>query len=176
MDLKPKTKKNLEEAFAGESMARNKYYYFASAARKAGLVQLANIFLETAENEKEHAKLWAKLLGLIGASAENLKAAIAGEHYENSEMYVRMAREAEAEGHADIAESFMNVAKAELAHETRYRKLLENLEQAKMFKRETPVKWKCGNCGYIHEGAEAPEECPACKHPRGYFEVFCQSY
>ena len=176
MNLEPKTKKNLEEAFAGESMARNKYYYFAAAARKAGLIQLANIFLETAENEQEHAKLWAKRLELIGGNKSNLAAAIAGEHYENSEMYPRMAREAEEEGHKDIAESFMNVAEAEKAHEARYKKLLDNLKQDKMFKREAPVKWKCGNCGYIHEGGEAPEKCPACEHDRGYFEIFCETY
>lgn len=176
MTLGNKTKKNLEEAFAGESMARNKYAYFASAAKKAGLIQLANIFLETADNEKEHAKLWAKQLGLIGGIKDNLKAAIAGEHYENSEMYPRMAREAAAEGHNNLAESFLNVARAEIAHETRYGKLLENLEQDKMFKRETAIKWKCSNCGYIHESAAAPEECPTCKHAKGYFEVFCQPY
>lgn len=176
MPLKPKTKKNLEEAFAGESMARNKYYYFASVAKKAGLIQLANIFLETAENEKEHAKLWAKELGLIGESDKNLADAIAGEHYENSEMYVRMAEEAEEEGHTDIAESFRRVAQAELAHETRYKKLLDNLKQNKTFKKEKAIKWKCGNCGYIYEGDEAPEKCPACKHPQGYFEVFCETY
>jgi len=176
MKLGTKTKKNLEEAFSGESMARNKYFYFASVARKSGLIQLANIFLETAENEKEHAKLWAKQLGLIGGNKENLGAAIAGEHYENSEMYVRMAREAEAEGHTEIAESFMKVARAELAHEIRYKKLLANLEQNKMYKREAAVKWKCSNCGYIHESAEAPEKCPACKHPKGYFEIFCEPY
>jgi len=176
MVLKPKTKKNLAEAFAGESMARNKYTYFASAAKKAGLIQLANIFLETAENEKEHAKLWAKRLGLIADNQENLAAAIVGEHYENSEMYVRMAREAGEEGHKDIAESFLKVAQAELAHEIRYKKLLENLEQDKMFKRETTIKWKCSNCGYIHEGVEAPDKCPACQHAKGYFEVFCEPY
>ena len=176
MDLKPKTKKNLEEAFAGESMARNKYTYFASAAKRAGLVQLANIFLETAENEREHAKLWAKKLGLIGENEGNLAAAIAGEHYENSVMYIRMAREAKEEGHEDIARSFLKVAQAELAHETRYKKLLENLEQNKMFKRDSVKRWKCGNCGYIHEGEEAPEECPACKHAKGYFEIFCEPY
>lgn len=176
MALGNKTKKNLEEAFAGESMARNKYAYFASVARKAGLIQLANIFLETADNEKEHAKLWAKQLGLIGEIKDNLKVAIAGEHYENSEMYVRMAREAQEEGHNDLAESFLNVARAELAHETRYKKLLDNLEKDSMFKRETAIKWKCSNCGYIHEGAMAPDKCPACQYARGYFEVFCEPY
>ena len=176
MVLGNKTKKNLEEAFAGESMARNKYAYFASAARKADLIQLANIFLETADNEKEHAKLWAKQLGLIGEMPNNLKAAIAGEHYENFEMYPRMAREAAEEGHNEIAESFLKVAQAELAHETRYRKLLENLEQDKMFKREAAIKWKCSNCGYLHEDAEAPDKCPACQHVKGYFEIFCEPY
>jgi len=176
MKLGDKTKKNLEEAFAGESEARNKYTYFASVAKKAGLIQLANIFLETAENEKEHAKLWAKQLELIGETDKNLVAAIAGEHYENSEMYIRMAEEAEAEGHNDIAASFRMVAKAELAHETRYKKLLANLKENKVFKRETVVKWKCGNCGYIHEGPEAPEKCPACQHPQAYFEIFCEPY
>lgn len=176
MNLGPKTKKNLQAAFAGESEARNKYAYFASVAKKAGLVQLANIFLETAENEKEHAKLWAKQLGLIGDNKDNLAVAIAGEHYENSEMYVRMAQEAEEEGHADIAESFKEVAQAELAHETRYKKLLENMEQDKMYKRQAPVRWKCNNCGYIHEGPEAPDSCPACQHPKGYFEIFVETY
>lgn len=176
MDLKLKTKKNLEEAFAGESMARNKYAYFASVARKAGLIQLANIFLETAENEKEHAKLWAKQLGLIGEIKDNLKAAIASEHYENSEMYVRMSREAAEEGYNELAKNFLDVARVEMAHEERYRKLLENLEQDRMFKRDSVKKWKCGNCGYIYEGKEVPEECPACKHAKGYFEIFCEPY
>lgn len=176
MPLGQKTKKNLAEAFAGESMARNKYTYFASVAKGAGLVQLANIFLETAENEKEHAKLWAKQLGLISENKENLTAAIAGEHYETTEMYVRMAREAAEEGHDDIAQSFLRVARAELAHETRYKKLLENLEQNKMFKRDSVVRWKCANCGYIHEGKETPEKCPACQHAKGYFEIFAETY
>lgn len=157
-------------------MAWNKYTYFASVARGAGLIQLANIFLETADNEKEHTKLWAKSLGLIGGNKENLAAAIAGEHYETTEMYVRMAREAEVEGHSDVAQSFLNVARAELAHETRYKKLLENLEQKEMYKRDSVVRWKCGNCGYIHEGREAPEECPACKHAKSYFEIFIETY
>lgn len=175
-NLKPKTKKNLEEAFAGESMARNKYTYFASVARKAGFVQMANIFEETAANEKEHAKLWAKELGLIGDTAENLKAAIAGEHYENTEMYVRMAREAAEEGHNDIAEKFSKVGEAEKAHEARYIKLLNNLENDKVFKRDEVKRWKCNNCGYIHEGKEAPDTCPSCQHPKDHFEIFCETY
>jgi rubrerythrin len=175
-NLGPKTKKNLEDAFAGESMARNKYTYFAKIAQKAGYAQMANIFLETAENEKEHAKLWAKELGLIGDLPEDLKAAIEGEHYENSDMYPRMAREAEEEGHHEIAELFKKVARAEKAHETRYRKLLENLEQGKVFRRDEVKRWKCNNCGYIHEGEEAPDKCPACQHPQGYFEIFCEPY
>ncbi|NIA18394.1 MAG: rubrerythrin family protein [Actinobacteria bacterium] len=175
-NLGEKTKKNLEDAFAGESMARNKYTYFAKAALKAGYVQMANIFLESAENEKEHAKLWAKELGLINDLPENLKAAIEGEHFENSDMYPRMVKEAEEEGHSDIAELFKRVGEAEKAHETRYSKLLENLEQGKVFKRDEAQKWKCGNCGYIHEGQEAPEKCPACQHPQKYFELFCEAY
>lgn len=175
-NLGAKTKKNLEDAFAGESMARNKYTYFASAAKKAGLVQIANLFVETAENEKEHAKLWAKELGLINETADNLKAAIAGEHFENTEMYVRMAKEAEEEGHKDIAQKFRMVAEVEKAHEARYSKLLDNLESGKVFKRDEVKKWKCDNCGYIHEGESAPEVCPACQHKKEYFELFAESY
>lgn len=175
-NLGPKTKKNLEEALAGESMARNKYDWFAKEAKKEGYVQIQNIFMETALNEKEHAKLWAKELGLIGNTAGNLKAAAAGEHYENSEMYVRMAGEAEEEGHEDIARAFLMVAEAEKAHEARYRKLIDNIEKGAVFKRAEAKRWKCNNCGYIHEGKEAPEECPACHHERAYFEVFCEAY
>ena len=131
--------------------------------------------METALNEKEHAKLWAKELGLIGDSLENLKHASQGEHFETTEMYVRMAAEAEEEGHADIAQKFRMVGEAEKAHETRYNKLIGNVENDKVFKREEIVSWKCGNCGYIHEGKEAPEKCPACQHPKAYFEVFCES-
>lgn len=171
-----KTKKNLENAFAGESMARNKYTYFASVARKVGLVQISNLFLETAENEKEHAKMWAKELGLIGETPDNLAAAIEGEHYENSEMYVRMAEEAEEEGHKDIAQKFRLVGEAEKAHEERYKKLLDNLENDKVFKRDEVKKWKCGNCGYIHEGEGAPEVCPACLHKKEHFELFVENY
>lgn len=172
----PRTKKNLEEAFAGESMARNKYTYYASVARKAGYVQIANIFEETAGNEKEHAKLWAKELGLIGDTSENLQHAMEGEHYENTEMYTRMAAEADEEGHPDIAIAFRRVADAEKAHETRYKKLLENIKEGRVFKRETLVRWKCNNCGYIHEGEEAPGQCPACKHPQAHFEFFMETY
>jgi rubrerythrin len=173
----PKTKKNLEEAFAGESMARNKYDWFASAFRKAGYIQIANIFEETARNEKEHAKLWAKALGLIPEEiTEDLKAAIKGEHFENSEMYPRMEKEALEEGHADIAKLFKEVGEVEEKHEARYRKLLENTEKGEVFKKPAVKRWKCNNCGYIHEGTEAPDKCPACNHPQGYFEVFEETY
>ena len=174
--LGSKTKKNLEEALAGESMARNKYDWFASQAKKDGYIQMQNIFMETALNEKEHAKLWAKALGLIGDTAENLKAAIAGEYHEYSDMYVRMAEEAKEEGHDDISKSFLMVAEAEKAHEARYRKLLENIKEEKVFKREEIKEWKCDNCGYIHKGEEAPKVCPVCQHPQAYFEMFCENY
>jgi rubrerythrin len=175
-NLGPKTKKNLEEAFAGESMARNKYDYFAKVAIKAGLNQIGNIFMETALNEKEHAKLWAKELELISETLENLKTASAGEHFENTDMYLRMAREAEEEGHTELAVKFKMVAEAEKAHEARYDKLISNIENEKVFKRDEVVRWKCTNCGYIHEGDEAPEKCPTCQHPQAYFEVFCETY
>jgi rubrerythrin len=171
-----KTKKNLEEAFSGESMARNKYDYFAKVAKKAGLEQICNIFTETALNEKEHAKLWAKELELIGETIDNIKAASAGEHFENTDMYLRMAREAEEEGHLELAKKFKMVAEAEKAHEERYDKLISNIENDKVFKRDEVVKWKCGNCGYIYKGSEAPEKCPACQHETAYFEVFCEPY
>ena len=175
--LGPKTKKNLEEAFGGESMARNKYDYFASAFRKAGYIQIANIFEETARNEKEHAKVWAKQLGLIPAElVEDLKAAIKGEHYENSDMYPRMEKEALAEGHADIAKLFKEIGEVEEKHEARYQKLLANLEKGEVFKKSTVKRWKCNNCGYIHEGTEAPAVCPACSHPQAYFEIFEETY
>lgn len=174
--LGSKTKKNLEEALAGESMARNKYDWFASQAKKDGYIQMQNIFTEIALNEKEHAKLWAKALGLIGGTAENLKDAIASEHYEHSDMYVRMAEEAKEEGHDDIAQSFLMVAEAEKAHEARYRKLLENVKEDKVFKRAEVKEWKCDNCGYIRKGEEAPKVCPVCQHPQAYFEMFCENY
>lgn len=175
--LGPKTKKNLEDAFAGESMARNKYDYFASVFRKAGYIQIANIFEETALNEKEHAKVWAKQLGLISAEVvKDLKAAIAGEHFENSEMYPRMEAEANEEGHADIAKLFKEIGEVEEKHEARYKKLLENIEKGEVFKKPEVKRWKCSNCGYIHEGTDAPDKCPACSHPQAYFEVFVETY
>ncbi len=173
----PKTKKNLEEAFAGESMARNKYDYFASVFRKAGYEQIANLFTETALNEKEHAKVWAKQLGLISADlAADLKAAIDGENYENTTMYPRMEAEALEEGHPEIAKLFKEVGEVEKSHEERYKKLLANLEKGEVFKRPEIKKWKCLNCGYIHEGTEPPKVCPACSHAQGYFEIWVETY
>lgn len=173
----PKTKKNLEEAFIGEVTARAKYDFFASAFRKAGYVQIANIFEETARNEKEHAKLWAKQLGYIHESLEdNLQAAIDGENYEHSNMYPRMEKEAIEEGHTEIAEKFHEVAEVEEKHEERYQKLLNNLKNGEVFKKKEVKRWKCNNCGYIHEGDEAPHSCPACDHPQGHFEVFKETY
>lgn len=172
-----KTEKNLETAFAGESMARNKYTYFASKARKDGYVQIANIFEETANNEKEHAKMWFKLInGGIGTTAECLKAAAEGENYEWTDMYARMAREAREEGFEELAVKFELVAKVEAAHERRYNKLLESLKNDKTFKGDAPLGWKCRNCGYIHEGPEAPEVCPCCAHPKAYFERKVENY
>jgi rubrerythrin len=174
--LGEKTRKNLEEAFAGESKARNKYDYFSSLARKAGYVQIANIFAETALNEKEHAKLWAKQLGLPDDLVAALKEAAAGEHFENSQMYPRMASEALEEGHADIAKMFTEVGEVERSHEIRYEKLLANLANGEVFKRSEVIRWKCNNCGHIVESVEAPEVCPACLHPRAYFEIFVENY
>ncbi|MCG0275750.1 MAG: rubrerythrin family protein [Thermosediminibacteraceae bacterium] len=171
MNLKgTKTEKNLMAAFAGESQARNKYTYFASVAKKEGYEQIAAIFLETAENEKEHAKMWAKYLGLIGDTAKNLEEAAAGENYEWTTMYKEFAKVAREEGFEEIAERFEKVAEAEEAHEARYRKLLSQLKEGTLFKRSTPIKWRCRNCGYIYEGTEPPEKCPACDHPRGFYE------
>jgi len=175
--LGSKTKKNLETAFAGESMARNKYDYFASVARKAGYVQIANIFTESALNEKEHAKLWAKQLELISEDTlKNLAEAVKGETYEYSEMYQQMAADAAEEGHQELAVLFRNVAKAEKAHAERYQKLHDNLEQGEVFKKKEVKRWKCNNCGYIHEGTEAPEKCPSCQHPQAHFEIFVETY
>ena len=174
--LESKTKKNLEDALAGESMARNKYDWFAKEAKKEGYVQIQNLFMETALNEKEHAKLWAKALGLINSTPENLKDAAEGENYEHSNMYVRMAKEAKEEGHDEIARQFLMVAEVEKAHEARYRKLLKNIENKQVFKREEKKQWKCNNCGYIHEGEEAPATCPACDHPQAHFELFVETY
>ena len=174
--LGERTKKNLEDAFAGESMARNKYDYFASVARTAGYIQIANFFTETALNEKEHAKIWAKKLGLINDSVANLKAAFEGEMYENSSMYPRMAADAKAEGHDDIAKLFTEIAEIEKTHEIRYGKLLFNLENGEVFKRPEIKRWKCSNCGHIHEGEEAPLLCVACSHPQAYFEILVENY
>lgn len=176
MSLGPNTKKNLEDAFAGESMARNKYGYFSSVARKEGFVQIANLFDETAANEREHAKLWAKELELIGDTAKNLKEAADGEHFENTDMYPRMAAEAEAEGHTEIAELFRRVGEVEKAHEARYKKLLANLTNNEIFAKSEEVKWKCNNCGHIHTGTEAPNSCPTCAHPQAHFELLCENY
>lgn len=175
--LGPKTKKNLEEAFAGESVARNKYDYFASVFRKAGYVQIANIFEETARNEKEHAKLWAKQLGYISDDLKvDLQMAIEGEKHETTVMYPQMAKDALEEGHADIAKIFTEVGEVEADHAARYEKLLANLEKGEVFKKPEIKRWKCNNCGHIHEGLEAPLVCPACAHPQAHFEVFVETY
>ncbi|MDR1236506.1 MAG: rubrerythrin family protein [Holosporaceae bacterium] len=168
-----KTEKNLREAFAGESMARNKYTYFASRARKEGFVRVAKVFEETAENEKEHAKIWFKLLngGNISDTAENLEAAAAGENYEWTDMYAKFAKEAEEEGFHDIAFLFKAVAGIEKDHETRYRNLLSEVSDNTVLKKDKKVVWVCGKCGYAHEGFEAPELCPVCKHAKIYFET-----
>jgi len=176
-DLKgSKTEKNLLEAFSGESQARNKYTFFASAAKKEGYEQISAIFLETADNEKEHAKIWFKKLAGIGSTLENLQAAASGENYEWTDMYPRMAAEAREEGFEDYAMLFEAVAEIEKEHEERFKKLLKNLEEGKVFKKDGKVYWKCRNCGYIHEGLEAPEECPVCVHPKAYFEVQSDNY
>ena len=178
-DLKgSKTEQNLMTAFAGESMARNKYTYFASQARKDGYVQIAEIFEETAMNEKEHAKMWFKQLcgGSIPDTIENLTAAAAGEHEEWTEMYAEFAKVAREEGFNQIAAWFEGVAAIEKEHEERYLKLLENVKEGKAFKAEEPVKWHCGNCGHVVEGKEAPGVCPVCNHPQSYFRVKAENY
>ncbi len=171
-----KTEQNLMDAFSGESQARNKYTYYASAARKAGFVQMANIFEETANQEKEHAKMWFKEFHGIGNVEENLEDAAAGENYEWTDMYKRMAEEAEAEGFAELAAKFRGVAKVEAAHERRYQRLLDHYREGKTFKDDAPLGWKCNNCGYIYEGDEAPEVCPVCAHPKAYFERKAENY
>ncbi|HJB45320.1 MAG TPA: rubrerythrin family protein [Candidatus Mediterraneibacter surreyensis] len=171
-----KTEQNLMDAFSGESQARNKYTYYASAARKAGFVQMANIFEETANQEKEHAKMWFKEFHGIGNVEENLEDAAAGENYEWTDMYKRMAGEAEAEGFAELAAKFRGVAKVEAAHERRYQRLLDHYREGKTFKDDAPLGWKCNNCGYIYEGDEAPEVCPVCAHPKAYFERKAENY
>ncbi len=176
MELKgSKTEKNLQAAFAGESQARNKYTYFASKAKKEGYEQISAIFTETAANEKEHAELWFKYLGGIGTTAENLKAAAAGENEEWTDMYVRFANEAKEEGFDDIAARFAGVGAIEKEHEKRYLALLKDLEEGKVFKKDGVVIWKCRNCGHIHVGTEAPQVCPVCSHPQAYFEVVSES-
>ena len=178
-DLKgTKTEKNLMEAFSGESQARNKYTYFASKAKKEGYEQIAAIFQETADNEKEHAKLWFKLLngGEIGTTEENLKAAAEGENYEWTDMYERMAKEAREEGFDHIAFLFDGVAKIEKEHEERYKKLLENVKDGKVFEAGEIKIWKCRNCGHIVVGTKAPEICPICAHPKAYFEIKAENY
>ena len=172
MELKgSKTEKNLQIAFAGESQARNKYTYFASKAKKDGYVQIANIFEETANNEKEHAKLWFKALGGIGDTSENLLAAAEGENYEWTEMYKEFAKVAREEGFDKIAAQFEGVALIEKRHEERYRKLLANIKSGLVFSKDGDTIWECANCGHIHIGKEAPLECPVCAHPQAYFFV-----
>lgn len=184
-----KTEQNLLKAFAGESQARNRYTYFASAAKKEGYEQIANIFTETAENEKEHAKVFFKHLeggdveitavypaGAIKDTKSNLEAAAAGENMEWTALYQDFAKAARDEGFPEVARSFEQVAKAERFHEARYRKLINNLANAEVFKKKIPVKWHCINCGYVFEGVEALKECPACKHPQAYFEVLAENY
>ena len=165
-------------AFAGESQARNKYTYFASQAKKDGYVQISRIFEETAGNEKEHAKIWFKLLngGKIPDTASNLKAAADGENYEWTEMYEDFAKDAEAEGFSDIARLFRMVGEIEKQHEARYRKLLENVQNDSVFKKEEKIFWICTNCGHVHEGARPPEVCPVCSHPKSYFEQKAENY
>ncbi len=183
------TEKNLLTAFAGESQARNRYNFFASQAKKEGYEQISAIFSDTAENEKEHAKRLFKFLeggeveitaafpaGVIGDTKENLRAAAAGENHEYTQMYPEFARIADEEGFQEIASVMRAIAVAEKEHETRYLSLLENIEKERVFKRDNVVKWRCRNCGYVHEGTEAPDECPACAHPRDYFELLCENY
>ena len=171
-----KTEKNLREAFAGESQARNKYTYFASVAKKAGYEQIAALFLKTAENEKEHAKLWFKALGKLGDTEANLKAAAEGENYEWTDMYERMAQEADEEGFHELAEQFRGVGAIEKHHEERYRKLLANVEEKKVFEKSGVTVWECRNCGHIVIGTKAPDVCPVCNHPQSYFEVHEENY
>lgn len=177
MELKgSKTEQNLVAAFAGESEARNKYTYFASIAKKEGYEQIAALFQETADNEKEHAWLWFQELGLDGDTAANLKAAAAGENYEWTEMYKTFAEEAEAEGFRDIARKFRMVAEIEKSHEERYLRLLDNVEMKKVFEKSEDVMWVCRNCGHLVVGKKAPQVCPVCAHRQSYFEVKAENY
>ena len=183
------TEKNLLAAFAGESQARMRYTYFASKAKKEGYEQISAIFSETADNEKEHAEIFFKHLqggdveikasypaGVIGTTEENLLAAAEGEKMEWGTLYPDFAKTAEEEGFLEVARSFRNIAKVELHHEHRYRKLLANIEKNHVFKKDEVVKWKCRNCGYVHAGAEAPKKCPACQHPQSYYEIWVENY
>ncbi|MCC8014085.1 MAG: rubrerythrin family protein [Eubacterium sp.] len=171
-----KTEKNLWEAFAGESQARNKYTYFASVAKKAGYEQIAEFFLKTAENEKEHAKLWFKALGELGDTSENLLAAAEGENYEWTDMYDRMAKEAEEEGFKALAAQFRGVAAIEKMHEERYRALLHNVEAKEVFEKSGVKIWECRNCGHVVIGTKAPQVCPVCAHPQSFFEIKAENY
>lgn len=172
-----KTEANLMAAFAGESQARNKYTYYASVAKKEGYAQIAALFTETADNEKEHAKIWFKLLhGGMPDTIQNLKDAANGENYEWTDMYDTFAQEAREEGFDKIAYLFEQVGKIEKEHEERYRKLLSNIENSEVFSKEVETTWQCANCGYIHEGKSAPDVCPVCDHPKAYFQVLAQNY
>ena len=184
-----KTERNLLASFAGESQARNRYTYFASVAKKAGYEQIAAIFLETADNEKEHAKRFFKLLqggeveitatfpaGVIGDTAQNLEAAASGENLEWTRLYKEAEKVAREESLEEAADQFKEIAEVEEEHEKRYRKLLKNIKENAVFKKDKVVKWKCRNCGYVHEGKEAPKECPACAHPQAYYELLCENY
>jgi rubrerythrin len=184
-----KTEKNLLTSFAGESQARNRYTYFASAAKKEGFIQISNIFEETADNEKEHAKRMFKFLeggmveitasypaGKIGTTAENLAASVAGEHEEWTLLYPGFAKTAQEEGFSEVSAMYKSISVAEAQHEKRYRGLLANIEKGKVFKKDGKVYWRCSNCGYIHEGIEAPKNCPACNHPQAHFEVLAENW
>ena len=177
MELKgSKTEQNLRAAFSGESEARNKYTYFASAAKKAGYEQIADFFLKTAENEKEHAKLWFKALNGIGNTEQNLQAAADGENWEWTDMYATFAKEAEEEGFYELAKQFRGVAAIEKSHEERYLALLNNLKNGTVFAKDSEQVWECRNCGHMHTGAAAPQVCPVCNHPQAYFELRRENY
>jgi rubrerythrin len=172
-----KTEENLKAAFAGEAQAHTKYLYYASKAKKEGYEQIGSIFEETAKNEKEHAKLWYKLLHEgVGTTTENLVLAAEGENYEWTEMYKSFAEEARKEGFNEIAAAFEGVGKVEREHEARYHRLLDNIKENRVFNREEKIAWKCGNCGHIHFGADAPKICPVCSHPQGFFEIKAENY
>ena len=171
-----KTEQNLRDAFSGESQARNKYTYFASVAKKEGYEQIAALFLKTAENEKEHAKLWFKELGELGNTAQNLKSAAEGENYEWTDMYANFAKDADEEGFPELAAKFRMVAAIEKHHEERYRALLKNVETAEVFAKSEVKVWECRNCGHLVVGTQAPELCPTCAHPKAYFEVHAENY